>query len=56
MLAVLHTASSAIAGDVGVFWATYAAHDVDGNGHLDISEMSRFFRDMFKVCVAVMTL
>jgi hypothetical protein len=49
VLQVLSTASTSIASDLEVFWSAYGSHDWDGNGYLDISEMSRFFKNLFKV-------
>jgi hypothetical protein len=46
---VLSTASTSIASNLDVFWSAYGSHDRDGNGYLDISEMCRFFKDLFKV-------
>ncbi len=49
VLTVLNTASESVSKGLDVFWSTYTAHDKDNNGYLDISEMSRFFKDLFKV-------
>ncbi|GIL82053.1 hypothetical protein Vretifemale_10957 [Volvox reticuliferus] len=47
-LTVLAAVSKQIAGDLDVFWAAYARADRDGNGYLDIAELTRFFKDLFR--------
>ncbi|GLC39247.1 hypothetical protein PLESTB_001651900 [Pleodorina starrii] len=47
-LTVLAAVSKQIAADLDVFWAAYARADRDGNGYLDIAELTRFFRDLFR--------
>ncbi|GIL68702.1 hypothetical protein Vafri_21956 [Volvox africanus] len=47
-LTVLAAVSKQVAGDLDVFWAAYARADRDGNGYLDIAELTRFFKDLFR--------
>ncbi|KAG2427358.1 hypothetical protein HXX76_012552 [Chlamydomonas incerta] len=47
-LTVLAAVSAQVAADLEVFWAAYARADKDGNGYLDVAEMARFFKDLFR--------
>ncbi|KAG2493237.1 hypothetical protein HYH03_008653 [Edaphochlamys debaryana] len=47
-LTVLAAVSVQVAADLDVFWAAYARADKDGNGYLDVAELARFFKDLFR--------
>ncbi len=49
MTEVLNSVSLAISRDLDAFWGAYVRHDVNGDGHIDIAEASRFFKELFQV-------
>ena len=46
---VLNSVAQSISRDLDAFWAAYVRHDTNKDGHIDVSEISRFFKDLFQV-------
>ena len=49
MTGVLNSVSQALSSNLDAFWGAYVRHDTNADCHIDISEVSHFFKDLFQV-------